>query len=224
MSDFLGLISAYALIGTAILIAGLLLNRGIFSATLARKFIHIGVSHWWLIAMSFHRGAAVAAVGPITFIVFNYVAHRRQLLAVMSDPEQRYNLGTVYYPISLLLLVVLCFGGPIPLYVGGIGVLVMGWGDGLASLVGKRWGRPFAGFAGRHKSLAGSIAMLSASTLVVALFMLRFHPAATAAPFVVGASLATAAVATLIELATPFGLDNITVPLSTTLFFHLVFA
>lgn len=38
------------------------------------------------------------------------------------------------------------------------------------------------------------------------------------------AALATGAVATLIEYVTPFGLDNLTVPILTSLFFAGVFA
>ncbi len=223
MSDLLGLVIAYIMILSAIAIAGLLLRRRLFSPTLSRKFIHISVSNWWLIAMHFHTRALYAAVGPITFIVFNWIAYRRHLLAAMEDPEHRRNLGTVYFPISLLVLVLLCYNGSIPPYVGGIGVLVMGYGDGLASIIGSRWGQTRIRLFEGHKSVLGSAAMFVASAAVVLLFMLRFQPAASPSTLL-AASFTTAAIATLIELLTPLGLDNITVPIGTTAFFYLVFA
>ncbi|TVQ40109.1 MAG: hypothetical protein EA384_04165 [Spirochaetaceae bacterium] len=223
MYDLIGLAAAYAMIIAVIAIAGLLLRNGLFTPTLSRKFIHISVAHWWLIAMLFHTRALFAAIGPATFIVFNWIAYRRHLLAAMEDPEHRRNLGTVYFPISLLILVLLCYGGPLPLYVGAIGVLVMGYGDGLASVVGSRWGRLRITLPGIDKSVLGSATMFLASGVVVALFMLRFQPTATTS-LVLTAAAATAAAATLIELATPFGFDNITVPIGTALFFFVVFA
>lgn len=233
MSDIVGLVVAYAMIALVIAVAGLLLRARVFTPSLSRKFIHISVSHWWLLAMHFHTAWHWAAIGPVTFIVFNYLAYRTHLLSAMEDPVHRNNLGTVWFPVSLLLMVLLTFAGPIPLYVGGIGILTMGYGDGLASIVGKRWGdaRPISLFGGT-KSLAGSLTMFIASALVVALFMLQYHPAGGQLPGInarvavgqlLGAAAATAAVAAAVELATPHGLDNITVPLSTALFFYAVF-
>ena len=223
MSDLAGLLFAYALILSATAIATALLRSGVFTPTLSRKFIHISVSHWWLLAMQFHTRALYAAIGPVTFIVFNWIAYRRNLPAAIQDPEYRRNLGTVYFPISLLILVLLCYRGPIPLYVGGIGVLVMGYGDGLASVVGSGCGRIRFTLFGGEKSFCGSMTMFLASAIVVTLFMLRFQPALSAATLVIAVT-ATAAVATLIESITPLGLDNITLPIGTTVFFYRVFA
>lgn len=235
MSDVLGLLVAYVMIALVIAVAGLLLRAGRFTPSLSRKFIHISVSHWWLLAMHFHTAWYWAAVGPATFIIFNYVAYRTHLLSAMEDPEHRNNLGTVWFPVSLLVMVLLTFAGPVPLYVGGIGILTMGYGDGLASIIGKRWGTGRRWY-GRQivpfgKSVAGSLTMFAASAVVVALFMLCYHPAGALAlegvargiGQVIAASAIVAAVATSVELVTPHGLDNITVPLVTALTFSVVF-
>ena len=234
MSDIFGLLIAYGMIAAVMGVAGLLLRTGVFSPSLSRKFIHISVSHWWLLAMHFHTAWYWAAIGPVTFIIFNYIAYRTHLLSAMEDPEHRKNLGTVWFPISLLLMVLLTFAGPVPRYVGGIGILTMGYGDGLASIVGRRWGGPRLG-AG--KSVAGSLTMFLASAVVVALFMLHFHPLGSVAAgsglptadrvaavgLVAAASFSIAAIATVVELATPHGLDNLTVPLLTALSFYALF-
>jgi phytol kinase len=84
----------------------------------------------------------VASAGPASFIVINALALRFRLLPAMDERADRRNLGTVYFPISLLVLVNLCWRGVMPVWVGGVAVLVLGWGDGLAALVGEGNGAP----------------------------------------------------------------------------------
>ena len=223
MSDFIGLAAAFIAIPLIIAFAQLLLHAGIVSAPVARKLIHVGVSHWWLLAVALHTTTVYAAIGPITFIVVNGIVYRFHMLAAMEDPDHRRNLGTIYFPISLLVLVLLCFGGPVPLYAGGIGVLVMGYGDGLASIVGTRWGKGRFELFGSTKSLSGSASMFLASIVVTTAWVITAHPRGLEPAFVVTAALVTAFVATGLELATPWGLDNLSVPIGTTLFFFVAF-
>jgi phytol kinase len=110
-----------------------------------------------------------------------------------------------------------------PIWVGGIGVLIMGWGDGLASVVGERAGRQFRVWGGR-KSLAGSAAMFAASLVVCLVFTLLFGRRLSGSLPILAAAAATAALAAGVELLTPFGLDNLTVPLLSSLFYLGVFA
>ena len=84
----------------------------------------------------------MASAGPASFIVINALALRFRLLPAMDEGADRRNLGTVYFPISLLVLVNLCWRGVMPVWVGGVAVLVLGWGDGLAALVGEGNGAP----------------------------------------------------------------------------------
>jgi phytol kinase len=76
-------------------------------------------------------------------------------------------------------------------------------------------------FGGR-KSLSGSLAMLAASTVVAAVFLAVFHPAADNPVFLGGAALAIATVASVTEVLTPLGLDNLSVPLVTAVFVNWV--
>jgi phytol kinase len=131
-------------------------------------------------------------------------------------------------------MVLLTWGGPVPIWMGGLGILVLGWGDGLASIVGERTGSGILKVLGNRKSLAGSATMFVASSFVTLAFFLVFAlpnealvagglvaSIGTAATVTVGV-LATALVATVVELVTPFGLDNLTVPIVTALFVYLV--
>jgi phytol kinase len=225
MLNWIGVIVSFAFVFAIIGIATVLRSHRVVDASLARKIIHIGVSHWWIIAMAMMDHPLIAAIGPATFIVVNYLSLRLRLFPAMEEAGGGNKWGTVYFPISLLCLTLLCFSGAMPLYVGGISMLVLGYGDGLAALVGER--APSLAvlriFGGR-KSLSGSLAMLTASTVVAAVFLAVFHPAAGSAAFVMGAAPAIAAVATVTEVLTPFGLDNLSVPFVTAAFVNWVIA
>lgn len=107
----------------------------------SRKFIHIMLSNWWIIAIVFFDNMWFAALLPAVFVVINYVSFKTDLIKVMERDEGDANkdsLGTVYYAISLLVLAIVTFGPLVnnPL-IGLCGILVMGYGDGLAAVIGQ---------------------------------------------------------------------------------------
>ncbi|MFO8065790.1 MAG: diacylglycerol/polyprenol kinase family protein [Spirochaetota bacterium] len=224
MLNWIGLATEFLFVFAVIGVAHVLWRSEIVGSPVSRKIIHIGVSHWWFLAMYFHDSAPFAAVGPVVFIALNYYTHRKELLKAMEDETPAANLGTVYFPISLLVLVLLSFGASMPLYVGGIGILTLGYGDGLASLVGNRVKSPSFVVLGRRKSVSGTLVMFLASAVVAGVFTYVAHPEyASRVTAALLAAAATAAVATSVEFATPWGLDNLTVPIFTALFYHGVF-
>ncbi|MDA3950820.1 MAG: hypothetical protein PF508_16560, partial [Spirochaeta sp.] len=64
-----GLALSYLFIFTVIGAAQVLLRRKIVGPAVTRKIVHIGVAHWWLIAMLTITDLAVALIGPVSFIV-----------------------------------------------------------------------------------------------------------------------------------------------------------
>ena len=222
--DALGLAASYAFVFGFLGAATLLMRRDILRATAARKVIHIGVAHWWLIAMALMNDPWVASVGPASFIVINALALRFKLLPAMDEGTDRRNLGTIYFPVSLLVLVNLCWRGVIPPWVGGIAVLVLGWGDGLAALVGEGNGAPGVRIWGGRKSAAGTLLMFTASFAVTLIFTLLFNSRYDTLVPAIGVSTVVAAAATAVELFTPFAIDNITVPLAAAVLYAGVFA
>lgn len=221
--DALGLAASYVFVFGFIGAATLLMRRDILRAAAARKVIHIGVSHWWLIAMALISDPWVASVGPATFIVINALALRFKLLPAMDAGADNRNLGTVYFPVALLVLVNLCWRGVMPAWVGAIAVLVLGWGDGLAALVGETNGAPGVRIWGGRKSAAGTLLMFSASFAVTLVFTLLFNTRYGTLVPAIGVSTIIAAAATVVELFTPFGIDNLTVPLAVAALYAGVF-
>ena len=156
-----------------------------------------------------------AIIPPITFIILNYLSYRMNLLKAMERGGNG-NLGTVYFPISLLILVVLTFGVLKNPYIGAIGILVMGYGDGLAAVIGKAYGKHKFAFG---KSIEGSLAMFIISFIVV--FVVSINIASILVSLIL--ALGVAAFATMIELLTPKGLDNLSVPLGSSFYFLSTF-
>jgi phytol kinase len=224
VKDGIGIAASYAFVFGFIGIATLLLRKGVLAPSAARKVIHIGVAHWWLIAMATMDDPWVASIGPASFILINTLAIRYRLLPAMDRAADARNWGTVYFPISLLVLVNLCWRGVMPVWVGGLAVLVLGWGDGLAAIAGE--GNDARGMRiwGGRKSAAGTAVMFGASFAVTLTFTLIFNRRFGALLPAAGISAAVAMVASVVELFTPLGIDNITVPLLTAALYAGAFA
>ena len=246
MSEWVGLALSFGFVFAVIGVAQVALATGLLGASATRKLVHIGVAHWWLIAMWAFESTTAALVGPLVFIVLNAISYHTHLFRAMEHTEPRKNLGTVYFPVALTVLVVLTWGFGVPRWYGAAAFLVLGWGDGLAALVGEHThGRRFR-IVGGTKSVMGTAAMVLASWAVATLVFLWAHGAGyypalgvdlppqlirlydmidepvrrlgVAAPAgvvagAIGAGFVVAAAAAAVELLTPWGLDNITIPL-----------
>lgn len=220
-SNLWGLILSY--VGVfAVLVAAQQLMKKHISAAAARKLVHIGVSHWWLIAILFFDSMIFALIGPLSFIVINALSYRYHIFRAMEHPEKRRNLGTVYFPISLAILTAAVFGGVMPVEAATIGILCMGWGDGMGALVGEHLP------AHRHqvtphllrrirdrKTLGGTLGVQAASTAVAIIVLVVSAPAAW--PALLSAAIIIGVLTALIELFSPLGLDNITIPIGIAL-------
>lgn len=214
-NNILGIVVSFIYVFGVIFLAKFLER---FGKEASRKAVHILVCNWWLLAMVFFDSPLWAAVVPACFVVLNYLSYRFQIFSSMERGAGKGDLGTVYYAISLLLLALITFGPLNNPVVGGVGILIMGYGDGLAAVVGTRWPKwPYQIF-GSEKTLSGSLTMLGASFLVTTLLL-----AATGQSQVLIPAIALAVLATLLEAATPLGLDNLTVPLVSAGAYYFLF-
>jgi phytol kinase len=222
--EWIGLAVSYAYVFGFIGLATLLMKRGRLAPKVTRKIIHIGVAHWWLIAMALFEDPWIVSIGPASFIVINALAISFRLLPAMDQGIDAHNWGTVYFPISLLILANLCWRGMMPAWVGGVGVLILGWGDGLAALAGERFGGKGMRIWGNRKTAAGSATMFAASFVVTLVFTLLFNPRFHSPAAAIGVSASVAVAATAVELATPLWIDNITIPLAAAFLYAGLFA
>lgn len=192
-----GLVYSYLLI-LIVLVIGLLASRLHASPMVSRKIVHMGVGNWWFIEMAFLPTLTLAAIPPISFIVLNTLF----VLKKGGESEEKKNYGLVYYPIALLVLVLLQFRAGLSSRACLWGVLAMAYGDSFAAIFGGIWGRKHLPGYLHDKTWVGSIVMFVMSA-TVGLAVSHNLPAA----------LAVGLAVTLCEACTPFGLDNLSVPI-----------
>lgn len=205
----MALLYSYGFVFLVIAIATLLLKYNILKDEGARKLIHIGVGNWILVTNLVFDNMYLAIIPPFTFILINYISYRYGLFAAMErDKQSSSDLGTVYYAISLFIVVVLdvLLVGEITYAI--VPVLILAYGDGLNSIIGRRFASPI--LIG-NKTLLGSMTMFLIAGII-----------AIVMGYGIGVILFIAFIATWVELLTPKGFDNLSVPLVLYLFVFLI--
>ncbi len=196
-----------------------------------RKIVHIGAGMWVWGVLRLFDNWRWGLVPFATFIVLNYIFYRRQTFKAMDAVDS--GPGTVYFALSITLLHALLWrkgepGDRAPIAVAA--VMAMTWGDALAAIVGRNWGRhTYHAFGRSTRSWEGSAAMALFSVAAIALTLLilpgsALSPTSTPlAPSTVALwSVVGAAVATAAEALSPAGSDNLSVPLATALALFLL--
>lgn len=210
--NFLGIIVSYLYIGLVIIGAKVFERRG---KEASRKFIHIMLGNWWIIAMYFFTNVWFAVFVPTTFVIINYLSYKKDLIKVMERDEQD-GLGTVYYAVALLILAIVSFGIFKKPSLGLVPTFVMAYGDGLAAIIGKKIKSKKYKLSDTKKSFAGSATMYIISTLLIGGY-LAFNYGTT---FWMGThwpvvSILAGFAVTALEAVSGKGWDNITVPIAT---------
>ena len=215
MKNWIGIVVSYLAIFLVILGAKLFEKKG---KEASRKFIHIMLGNWWIIAMIFFDNVWFASFVPATFVVINYLSYKKDLIKVMErDEGKKEGLGTVYYAISLLILAIVTFGIINKPVVGLAAIFTMAYGDGLAAIIGRRVKSPKYKVFDTEKSIAGSVTMFLVSFIIVAIYLLYIRN-----PLWLILAFADALVLTLIEALSIKGTDNITVPIASLLMLMLL--
>lgn len=203
MKNLAGIILSYLFIAVIIVAAKFFEKAG---KEASRKFIHIMLANWWFIAMYFFKNAIWASIVPLSFVIINYISYKKDLIDVM-EREKNDGFGTVYYAISLLLLSIYTFGIIRRPEIGLCAVLIMGYGDGLAAIIGRSIESFSYKIGNSQKTLAGSCTMFFISFLIAAVFL-----ASIASPMWLLKAILLAISVTVIEAISVKGTDNITVP------------
>jgi len=146
----------------------------------------------------------------VTFVILNYVSYKKNVFSGMEREGEANTPGTVYYAISLAVMAVITLIRPefLPFY--GIGTFCMALGDGLAPIVGGIKKGNFAIIPGK-RSFLGSLSVFVISLIVCivfkAIFTLPIGPVAV---------IVTALAATALEIVGLKGVDNLTLPIGTS--------
>ena len=110
MNNIFGLLVSLLYVGIIIVSAKVFEKAG---KEASRKYIHIMLSNWWIIAMIFFDNMFWAAAAPAIFVIINYLSYKKGIIKVMErddSDDNKESLGTVYYALSLLILALITFG------------------------------------------------------------------------------------------------------------------
>ena len=84
MRNIFGLIVSIIFIGL-VLVCGKVFEKAGKEAS--RKFIHIMLSNWWIIAMIFFDNVWMAAILPFLFVIINYISYKFNIINLDTVPN-----------------------------------------------------------------------------------------------------------------------------------------
>lgn len=204
----LSLVALY--LGSIIWLAQRLHRSSPTEAELTRKVVHIGTGNvillaWWLKIPAWIGMGAAAIAAAIALISYSV-----PILPSINSVGRK-SLGTFFYAVSIGVLV--AWFWPIGQYPhAAIGILVMAFGDGLAAIIGQRFGKHPYTVLGNQKSWEGSLTMAGISFLVTGIILISVY-GNLAIVWPIAALVALKA--TIVESFSKLGLDNLTVPISS---------
>lgn len=208
MNNWIGflicIVYIFGIIGAA---EGLRRWRG-YGSGFTRKVIHIGVGMLsWALPFLFTE-PTLFIVACLGFMVINLLDWRYGLIKSMAS-SNRANLGTVYFPLAAAVVVYIFWDTP-PLMVAAL--MPLTWGDGLAPVVGKLYGRRQYRVHNSIRTIEGSIGFFIAGFFFtwLALWVMPGLPIVTPLQAFAPA-LVIMLVTTLIEAFSIWGLDNLTI-------------
>ncbi|WP_260446845.1 diacylglycerol/polyprenol kinase family protein [Nostoc sp. 2RC] len=179
-------------------------------AEIVRKIVHIGTGNVILLAWWLNIPASVGIIASILASVITLLSYRFPILPGINSVG-RQSLGTFFYSLSFGILIAWFWYLQQPQY-AALGILVMTWGDGLAALIGQRFGKHKYKVSGVQKSWEGSLTMMFVSYLITNLILIGTQGNSWQAWLI---SLFVAVVATALEAFSFLGIDNLTVPLGS---------
>lgn len=175
-----------------------------------RKVVHIGTGQVILLAWWLEIPAWVGITASILASAVTLLSYKFPILPGINSVGRK-SLGTFFYSLSIGILI----GWFWPLqkpYFAALGILVMTWGDGLAALVGQKFGKHPYKIFGIQKSWEGSLTMALVSYAVsIPIFWLVLGNVWPT--WVV--PIAIALLATALEAFSKLGIDNLTVPIGS---------
>jgi phytol kinase len=204
MTDPVAFFLSAAYVTSVLAAVELLRRRQVATRRVLRALVHGAVAAWIVPTALLFHSAAWAALLPLVFAAVNLACWRTGRFRAFSQPGEQ-TVGIVFHPVAIAAVILVCWPEALrPIAVAS--VLVMGWADPLAALVGGGVRSPSFTPLGERKSVAGSLAMFSASLAVLAGVAWTKGQPHDWFTLLVGAAVATAA-----ELFSARGSDNLSV-------------
>ena len=199
-SDIIGLILVYGYIAILLIISEKVLNK---YPTFSRKFLHIMVGNVIFILPFFTSQFVITFLAAAPFILLTFLMSPYSPIKFNDRiSTSGHGMGLVYYAISWTVLAFFYDQQ----WIIAVGIAAMSYGDGMAALIGEKFGKHKYNIFGDKKSFEGSITMFL--VLIVTLGIVLAYYNIFTANFIIIPVVAL--IATIFEGITPKGLDNIT--------------
>ena len=180
-----------------------ILQKRIFSKAIwARKATHISSSVLTFFLPDYFSSNEIYLLA-IIFIVFLGITKWKKLLSLHNVKRQTY--GELIYPFSVLAMAFIFL--PNSELSFKVGILVLGFSDGLAGWIGEKINFGVVSLFNHKKSIGGSIVFFL-STVSIFIIFFGFEPNIL---LLIGASF----VVTIVEFVVIYGFDNLAVPVIT---------
>lgn len=217
--DLILLPFSFAYIAILLKTASIWKKSGRMSGSTSRKFIHVTVGLIVIGMPIMFSTKAVPVFIAATFIIINFVTSPASPFDKfkLDSISDGHSLGTTYYSISLTTLLWFYFDTPWILLVGFLPLIM---GDAAAAYFGLKYGKHKWKFF-KDRSIEGSITGFIATftILIIVLPTYKFIDLFDFGyGFMLGLILAVSSITMIVELISPKGFDNLTIPLFCTAF------
>jgi phytol kinase len=210
--DIVGLALVYGYVTLLLLIAEKVLKK---HPGFSRKFLHIMVGNVIFILPLFQSRWVMALLAAAPFILLTFLMSPYSPLKIKDRiSTSGHGLGLVYYAISWTILALIFFDQP---WIIAVGIAAMSYGDGMASLIGMKYGKTKYNVFGDTKSIEGSLTMFLVLIVTLGIALTYFNVPINL--LVIGS---VALVATIFEGITPKGLDNLTACFSAVITYTIL--
>lgn len=199
-----------AWLGVILILAEALNRIAKVDPEISRKVVHIGTGNVILLAWWLEIPASVGIAAGVISGAIALISYQLPILPSVNSVGRK-SLGTFFYAVSIGTLIAWFWPLQQPQY-AALGILIMAWGDGLAAVIGQRFGKHPYEVWGMKKSWEGSLTMCLVS-YVICILMLLAVQGNIWQTWVVAIPVALAA--TALETLSKIGIDNLTVPLGS---------
>lgn len=176
----------------------------------SRKVVHIGTGNVILLAWWLEIPGWVGITAGILAAAIALISYQVPILPSLNSINRK-SLGTFFYAVSISILVAWFWPQQHQEY-AALGILVMTWGDGLAAVIGQKYGKHIYRVWGMQKSWEGSATMCLVSFAVSSLILLAVQDNVWQT---VAVSVVVAFAAASLESVSKWGIDNFTVPIGS---------
>jgi phytol kinase len=205
MSDWPGLVASYIYIFGALGAAEILCRWRGYSRRLTGQVAHIAVGMWVVGAVFLFHNRLVAVLPLLSLALFNLILHLYRRDACRT--QERNSPGAVYLPLSMAFMTLVLWEMPGLLIAS---LMPLTWGDALATIMGQHFGQYHYQVWGYDRTLEGSLSMFLFSLASLFLGLVIFSPLGFWLSLLY--ALTTAVVVAGVEAASPWGMDNLFVP------------